>query len=96
MKKNFGITNKIELYKRVLPALNCKVRELNKVGIKNITREDIWNYLLKVKWTGTVGLSLGEMVNDILNLDRDELIRFTASQDNVVGVDDLFDNIDLL
>ena len=96
MKKNFGITTKIELYKRLLPALNCKVRELNKVGIKNITKEDIWNYLLKVKWTSSVGLSLGEMVDNILNLDREDLLRFTASQDNVVAVDDLFDNIDLL
>ena len=96
MESNFGINNKIDLYKRVLPALNCKVRELDRQGIKNVKKEDIWNYLLKIKWANAVGLSLGEMVDNILNIDKDELIKFTTSQDNVIEVDDFFDNLELL
>lgn len=95
MGANFGISNKMDLYKRVLPALNCKVRELNRLGIRSVEKEDIWNYLLKIKWVSTVGLSLGEMVDDILKLDKDDLVNFTSSQDNVVEVNEFFDNVNL-
>ena len=50
MEKDLGIKNKVDLYKRLLPALNCKVRELEKLHILNIKKEDIWNYLIKEKW----------------------------------------------
>ncbi len=95
MDDNFGIKSTIDLYKRVLPALNCKVRELKRMGICHIEKEDIWNYLLKVKWANAVGLSLSDMVNHILNIDKDELVKFAASQDNVIEVDDFFNNVEL-
>ena len=74
MDDNFGIRSTIDLYKRVLPALNCKVRELEKYGSKNIKKEDIWNYLIKNKWETVKGLKLSDMVDDILNINNDELI----------------------
>ena len=46
MDDNFGIKSTIDLYKRLLPALNCKTSELDKLGAKNIKKEDIWNYLI--------------------------------------------------
>ena len=95
MESNFGIKSKIDLYKRVLPALNCKVRELKRAGVDNIEKEDIWNYLLKVKWVSAVGLNLSDMVNDILKIDEDDLIKFATSNDNEIEVNDFFNNVDM-
>ncbi len=80
MEIDLGINNKIDLYKRLLPALKCKIRELEKYHIKNVRNEDIWNYLLKSKWGNVTGLSLSEMVDDILNLDNDGLKEFLKSK----------------
>ncbi len=95
MESNFGIKSKIDLYKRVLPALNCKVRELKRAGVDNIEKEDIWNYLLKVKWANAVGLNLSDMVNDILKIDKDDLIKFATSNDNEIEVNDFFNNVEM-
>lgn len=80
MEIDLGINNKIDLYKRLLPALKCKIRELEKFNIKNVRNEDIWNYLLKNKWGNVTGLSLSEMVDDILNLDNNGLREFLKSK----------------
>lgn len=74
MDDNFGIRSTVDLYRRILPALNCKVRELEKLGVKNIKKEDIWNYLIKYKWDTVKGLKLSDMVDDILNTNNEELI----------------------
>ena len=74
MDDNFGIKNTVDLYKRLLPALNCKTRELAKSNIKNIKKEDIWNYLIKNNWETVKGLSLSDMVDTILNIDNNELV----------------------
>ena len=75
MEKDFGINNKVDLYKRLAPALNCKTRELSKMNIK-AKKEEIWNYLVKIKWNNVKGLELSQMVDDILNLDNSELIDY--------------------
>lgn len=82
MDDNFGIKSTIDLYKRVLPALNCKVRELEKIGTRNIKKEDIWNYLIKNKWETVKGLKLSDMVDDILNINNDELISNITNMKN--------------
>lgn len=55
----------LDLYKKVMPALKIKKRELYKKGIKK-EEKDIFNDLIK-KWSKKVNLSLNEVVNDILN-----------------------------
>lgn len=55
-----------ELKNRLMPALRIKREEINN---KNITEEDIWNYLKDTKWRKSNDLSLSDMVNDILKLD---------------------------
>lgn len=82
MEKNLGINSKIDLYKRLTPALNCKIRELEKKEFKYIKKEDIWNYLLKTKWENVVGLDLSSMVDDILNLDNKDLVCFVDKKTN--------------
>lgn len=97
MNNDFGISNSVDLYKRLTPALNCKKRELERLNIKNIKNEDIWNYILKTKWENVVGLDLSKMVDDILNLDNDDLTKFmTVKTDNPLNDNLVGQEIELL
>lgn len=97
MEKDLGIKSKVDLYKRLLPALNCKVRELERSNISYIKKEDIWNYLIKEKWENVSGMELSEMVDDILNLDNDLLIQFANGKTINVDADNIVANeIELL
>ena len=62
-----------ELYERVLPALNSKIKELNRNNIDYIKQEDIWNYLIANIWTKEKGLELADIVDDILNVSNEKL-----------------------
>lgn len=70
-KENF--TSLSELYNRVKPALDCKVNEIKRSEIKYITKEDIWNFLKLNIWNYKNNLTLGEMVDDILNVPIEKL-----------------------
>ena len=59
-----------ELYQELIPALNVKLRLLQKSEYHYITREDIWNCLKETKWVNSVDLTLGEMVSDIIRIDN--------------------------
>ena len=74
MDDDFGIKNTVDLYRRLLPALNSKKREIERLKVNNIKNEDIWNYLIKYKWESVTGLKLSDMVDDILNIDNQVLI----------------------
>ena len=56
-----------ELYKRLVPAMETKVNELKRNGIKFINIDDIWNYLRINKWSKSKDLTLSRCVDDILN-----------------------------
>ena len=60
-----------ELYERVIPSLELKVKLLKEQNI-NVTKEDIWNYLSN-KWKSTMNLTLYDIVNDIMILDGNKL-----------------------
>ena len=97
MDMDFGINSKIELYKRLTPALTCKVRELKRNKINYIKKEDIWNYLLKTRWENMRGLDLSLMVDDILNLNNEELEKYVSSKLNTFNNEDkVEDEIELL
>ena len=59
-----------ELYNRLKPALLTKKEEMNRTIYPYIKEEDIWNYLKEIKWKSAIGLTLAEMVDDILNTDE--------------------------
>lgn len=59
-----------DLYKRLKPALNAKMSELEANGYGYLKPEDIWNYLKEKKWKGSHDLTLSDMVSDILNSDN--------------------------
>ena len=58
-----------ELKDRVMPALKIKEEDFKKLGL-NISSEQIWDYLKENKWKESTNLTLSDMVNDILKLDR--------------------------
>lgn len=76
---DFGLNNSLDLYKRLLPAINSKINELSKYEIFYVKREDIWNYLKQQKWKDD-NISLAEMVDDILNTDNEKLVKYVKEK----------------
>ena len=58
----------IELRDRLDAALTTKAGELKEKGIV-MSNDDIWNYLSSTKWKNAKGLTLFDMVEDILKLE---------------------------
>lgn len=57
-----------ELKERVMPALRKRVSDLRLRGI-DVTCDDIWDDLKMNKWSLGKGLSLNEIVDDILKYE---------------------------
>ncbi len=68
-----GFSSLEELYNRVTPALNSKLKDLTRVGVNYVQKADIWNYLKNNLWSKKKGLTLGEIVNDIMTVPNAEL-----------------------
>lgn len=58
-----------ELYLRLRPAFNVKLRLFKNEKYYYITKEDIWNYLKISKWKNSYGLSLADMAHDIIHVN---------------------------
>lgn len=67
---NIEFNSAEELYKKVIPALNVKRRELEKKNIK-VKNEEIFMYLVNNVWTKKEGLALNDIVNDILSVETE-------------------------
>lgn len=65
-----------ELYNRLKPALNSKVKSFNKMGISYISDKNIWDYLSKNIWSNKNDLELCDLVNDILNVNENDILRY--------------------
>lgn len=71
---------KEDLYERITPALNVKLNELKRLNYFNIKKEDIWNYLSYEKWSKAHGLTLSDIVRDIIHLDNNKLYNYTLKK----------------
>ena len=69
-----------QLYDRLLPALKTKELDLKRNNINYIKKEDIWNYLKITKWKSSSNLTLGEMVNDIIKLEPNDIDKYLKEQ----------------
>ena len=65
-----------ELYRRVMPALKTRHRELERKKLGFITEQDIWNYLRRAKWARDAELTLFDVVDDILNVPDENLLEY--------------------
>lgn len=72
-----------ELYERIKPALRTKKEEMRRNGYSYIKEEDVWNYLKEVKWVKSKGLSLAEMVSDVLNTEDAYIDRYLREKLNL-------------
>lgn len=69
-----------ELYLNLIPALNVKIKSLKRNNYKDISKEDIWNYLKDSKWRYGVDLTLADMVNDIIRTDNEEIKNYKVEK----------------
>ena len=77
-----------ELYKRLVPAMETKVSELERNGIKYINIEDIWDYLRLNKWSKSKDLTLSRCVDDILNTSDIEYKKYIKNKmSDILGGD---------
>ena len=75
-----------ELYNRLIPAMETKVRELKMNGVNYITIDDIWNYLKKYKWSKSKDLTLSECVDDIINTSNNKYKKYMKDKmTNILG-----------
>lgn len=74
-----------ELYRRVLPALRSKKKELIIHKLPFITEMDIWDCLRKNKWSKETDLTLFDIVNDILTVKESYLIEYMNTKKQVRG-----------
>ena len=74
-----GFSSLEELYKRVKPALNSKLKDLTRLGVFYVQKADIWNYLKNNFWCKKNNLTLGEIVNDIMTVTNAELEAYVQS-----------------
>jgi len=68
-----------DLYNRLEPSLASKVDELKKNGYHNISKEEIWIYLIKNRWMESQDLLLHQMVSDIFNASNEEIYQYIMS-----------------
>lgn len=64
-----------ELYDRLLPALKIKVNSLKKLGYSFIDEEKLFKILAAVSWSNFEGLELCDMVDQILHISPDEVLK---------------------
>lgn len=64
-----------ELYNKLLPVFKVKKRLMLYSGNIDIKNEDIWLYLVNSKWKNSYNLTLSEIVNDIITVDLDKIVR---------------------
>lgn len=66
-------TNLKELYIALLPAFNVKKRLNSITKYPNTENSDIWTYLVNHKWKHSIGLTIFDMVNDIIMVDVNDV-----------------------
>ena len=67
-----------ELYQRLEPAMTTKIAELKRNDIDYVSKDDIWRFLEEREWKTANDLSLHQMVDDILNVDNEKLIKYVG------------------
>lgn len=62
-----------ELFNRLYPAFNTKVKELKSDGV-NVSEVELWNYLKNNIWQNSTTLTLYDMVSDIFSITKEKII----------------------
>ena len=70
-EKKFNSLN--QLFNRLYPAFNTKVKELKSDGV-NVSEVELWNYLKNNNWQNSGSLTLYDMVSDIFSITKEKII----------------------
>lgn len=70
-----------ELFNRLYPAFNTKVKELKNDGV-NVSEVELWNYLKNNIWQNSTTLTLYDMVSDIFSITKEKIINTERINDD--------------
>ena len=94
--KDIEFNSVLDLYNRVKPALRTKLKELKRENLDYIKEEDIWNYLIKTKWSNASGLVLCDFVDYILHTDNEKIYKYLKEEHKKRQDELLFEELDLI
>ena len=69
-------TTQQELFKALTPVFKVKIRLISITEYDYISKNDIFRYLSTNKWLYDKGLTLAEVVNDIINVDISKVANY--------------------
>ena len=72
---NDDIKTKVDLYKRIRPAMYVKIKDIKRDYDIKISYEELFMYLEEDVWKSKSNLSLSEIVEDVLYVDVDNLFQ---------------------
>ena len=67
---DYEFTSVLDLKAHIIPALDSKVKEMQRKNIKYVNQDDIFEYLRNNVWPLKSNLTLYNIVDDILNTDN--------------------------
>ncbi len=65
----------LELRSRVESVLDSRRSELKRVGY-NVSNDDMWTYLSNVIFPNSVGLTLYDVVDEIMHIDVNKMLKY--------------------
>lgn len=78
---NIEINSEEELYQKLKNVLSIKTRDLKTKTNVVFKEKDIWEYLREYKWKNTEGLSLSMMVQDILYIKFQDILKYITEKE---------------
>ena len=77
---DYEFTSVLDLKARIKPALDSKVKEMQRKNIKYVNQDDIFEYLRNNVWPLKKNLTLYNIVDDILNTDNEIFSNYVVSK----------------
>ena len=77
---DYEFSSVLDLKAHIKPALDSKVRELQRKNINYVSQADIFEYLRNMVWPLKSNLTLYNIVDDILNTDNEIFSNYVVSK----------------
>lgn len=77
---DYEFSSVLDLKAHIKPALDSKVRELQRKNINYVSQDDIFEYLRNMVWPLKSNLTLYNIVDDILNTDNEIFSNYVVNK----------------
>ena len=77
---DYEFSSVLDLKAHIKPALDSKVRELQRKNINYVSQDDIFEHLRNMVWPLKSNLTLYNIVDDILNTDNEIFSNYVVSK----------------